>query len=114
MPISTSEHIDSPADAAACPVCKAIVRAGADKCWLCGADIAAARRTGRSAISDSPGGVEIASASGFSLASLLMLMTLVCVVLGVLTIAPGLGVLVLIALVPALAHSIREVQRRKK
>jgi hypothetical protein len=78
-----------------CARCGAELPAGAAVCWLCNAPVGATSDSNRlapvrltpareSALTQ-PGG-------GFSLASLMMFVTLVCVVLGVFTIAPGLGV----------------------
>jgi hypothetical protein len=77
-----------------CPHCGAALPSGADKCWLCFTRVVA---TGDLAVSDqvvarSKQDMPIVQTGGFSLASLMMFITLVCVVLGVFTIAPGLGV----------------------
>jgi hypothetical protein len=74
-----------------CPRCGAVLPAGAISCWLCltqvstKADELGRSSRGRAALTAEPAG-------GFSLASLMMLVTLVCVVLGVSTIAPGVGI----------------------
>jgi hypothetical protein len=77
-----------------CPHCGAAVPSGASKCWLCYTPIVAS--DGQTVLTRAGTGREqgapIAPTSGFSLASLMMLVTLVCVVLGVFTIAPGIGV----------------------
>jgi hypothetical protein len=62
-------------------------RPGAARCWLCGAAIDSKGATRATASVE--GGV---TASGFSLASLMMFVTLLCVVLGVSTFAPGVGI----------------------
>jgi hypothetical protein len=77
-----------------CPQCHAGLRADAARCWLCGANI---RHDGKTEITTPvlaaprPGAVAERS-DGFSLASLMMFVTLVSVALGVSTIAPGVGI----------------------
>jgi hypothetical protein len=69
-----------------CAQCGAARRPDAARCWLCGAAIDSKDAT-RAAAS-----VEGETAGRFSLASLMMFVTLLCVVLGVSTIAPGVGI----------------------
>jgi hypothetical protein len=74
-----------------CPWCGAVVPSKAATCWLCHeplsspAESAARVATTRAIPPVSP-------SSGYSLASLMMFVTLLCVVLGVTTIAPGIGI----------------------
>src|SRR3954452_3052340 len=77
-----------------CKRCAAPLRAGVTKCWLCHANVSPdGSITGGTPVKV---GMEFESGSrigqGFSLSSLLMFVTLVCVVFGVFSIAPGLGI----------------------
>lgn len=69
-----------------CARCGAAMRADTARCWLCGAAIAS------HPTSATPSAERKESAGRFSLASLMMFVTLLCVVLGLFTIAPGIGV----------------------
>jgi hypothetical protein len=76
-----------------CPQCQAVQLTEARQCWLCGETLPTSHEAAEADIARSA--VQSASVeptSGFSLASLMMFMTLACVVLGVSTLAPGLGV----------------------
>src|SRR4051812_12132561 len=77
-----------------CPDCRAGQRADAVRCWLCGANLRADGETkaANTGLAASRPGVIAEQLGGFSLASLMMFVTLISVVLGVFTIAPGLGV----------------------
>jgi hypothetical protein len=86
-----------------CIRCGAAVPAGLPLCWLCYAPVE--RNAGDSRVAQTVARTKVAdsthlgeTASGFSLASLMMFVTLVCVVFGVSTIAPGVGVPLGIAL----------------
>ena len=87
---------DSPsATEISCPNCGARLPAGLTVCWLCFAPLESKKNQG--VLDQFRSGTNIKNASagatgGFSLASLMMFVTLLCVVLGVFTIAPGLGV----------------------
>jgi hypothetical protein len=77
-----------------CKRCAAPLRAGVATCWLCHANISPdgsiADATPAKVGTEFEPGSRIGQ--GFSLSSLLMFVTLVCVVLGVYSIAPGLGI----------------------
>jgi hypothetical protein len=74
-----------------CLRCGAELRSGADYCWLCGVDTREASiQQQQPALPH--GEAAAAPASGFSLASLMMFMTLVSVTLGMIALAPGIGV----------------------
>jgi len=77
-----------------CSACHAVISAGARRCWLCGASLASdISPAGAQAIVSTPRRPTSATpAHGFSLASLMMFVTLASVVLGVSTIAPGIGI----------------------
>jgi hypothetical protein len=85
----------SSTDELRCAQCGAPVSSGARKCWLCHAPVVSANRQENLANARSKP-VRVAMASeptgGFSLAALMMFVTLVSVVLGVSTIAPGIGI----------------------
>jgi hypothetical protein len=77
-----------------CPHCHAGLRADAVRCWLCGANVRADGET-KAAITPlatSRPDVIAEQLGGFSLASLMMFVTLVCVVLGVTSLWPGIGI----------------------
>src|SRR5215212_83546 len=84
----TESEVNTPVSVAgACEVCGASLRAGVTRCWLCGAF------TERDAVPiDLPYAAPIKQAGGFSLAALMMFVTLVCVVLGVSSLWPGIGI----------------------
>jgi hypothetical protein len=77
-----------------CPQCGATLGSGATDCWLCHVPLDRQRdSTLESAApmrSDTP--ASVAQVGNFSLASLMMFVTLLCVALGVSTIAPGIGI----------------------
>jgi hypothetical protein len=72
---------------------------------LCHLRVDSARAEGASLAARSTRGSEATSIRGFSLASLMLLVTLVAIVLGLFSVAPGLGLLAIIVLVPALVRS---------
>src|SRR3954471_23019093 len=86
-----------------CPSCGATLPAGLNVCWLCFSPVDTSTVHGKLDQPRSIPNIAVAPvehAGGFSLASLMMCVTLVCVVLGVFTIAPGLGVpLAIVALI---------------
>jgi hypothetical protein len=86
---------DPSATELSCPSCGAKVPSGATICWLCNTPVDVTSNQGwlsRAEAARARQNAAVQQAGGFSLASLLMLVTLICVVLGVFTIAPGLGV----------------------
>src|SRR3954471_15674450 len=77
-----------------CPHCHAGLRADAVRCWPCGAAVRADGETKAATTELAASRHEVVAEplGGFSLASLMMLMTLVCVVLGVSSLWPGIGI----------------------
>jgi hypothetical protein len=78
-----------------CSSCGAKLPSGATTCWLCNTPVDLISNQGwpsRAETTRASQSAAIEQAGGFSLASLMMFVTLVCVVLGVFTIARGLGV----------------------
>jgi hypothetical protein len=73
-----------------CPACGAHVDPAWAKCWLCGERLGAGGSAVAEPILSKP--ARSAPVSSFSMASMMMLVTLVAVVLGVCSIAPGIGV----------------------
>jgi hypothetical protein len=80
-----------------CSRCGAVVPADAPLCWLCYAPVE--RKAGGSRGAQAAAKTKVAdstflgeTAGGFSLASLMMFVTLVCVAFGLSTIAPGVGI----------------------
>jgi hypothetical protein len=89
-------------------------RVGADECWLCYAPFDQESAGNTSAVSGTaPSKLQI-SERGFSLSSAMLVMTLICVVLGLFSVAPGLGLVGLLLFAPSLSRTVAEVQRRKK
>lgn len=104
-----------PAAARNCPYCNAELTSAEDSCWLCHRDLA----TG--ATIDPPSLPAVVPppelAGGYSLASLMLFVTLAAVVMGVITIAPGLGVpLAVVAFVVWVrtATTVEELRKRGK
>jgi hypothetical protein len=83
-----------------CPECGADNDERRAKCWLCGANVAAGV-----AASDSAAPGTAHAPPQFGLSSLFLILTLVCVCLGLISIAPGLIVLLLVIVVPALIRT---------
>ena len=79
--------------AGVCYRCKAPLHAGAHSCWLCGTSLDSRMRAEASGSESSSAALAAMEPVGsFSLASLMMFVTLACVVLGVLTLWPGVGI----------------------
>jgi hypothetical protein len=85
-----------------CPECGAANDEGRSKCWLCGAEVAAGKWSAPSAAHVPP---------QFGLSSLLLIMTLICVCLGLVSIAPGLIVPLVVLVVPALVRTMSASKR---
>ena len=125
-----------------CLSCGANVAPGLQSCWLCGAKIAASaplpileeapaeRQTSSPPLAsslpapsspfDDPSPSSPAPAShahpdaSFSLASLLLAMTIVAVMCGLIAVQPGLGIPICIVLAPVLVRTTMVVRRRKE
>lgn len=92
-----------------CPECSAIHTASVGRCWLCGADLPAAKENVAPA---SAASAEVPTARTFSLSTLFLVMTLAAVAAGAFAAAPGLGVLFLVVATPALIRTIRITTRQ--
>jgi hypothetical protein len=100
-----------------CAHCGAGVSSSARNCWLCHAPVAAANNQNNLANADSKLEQVAASsepAGGFSLAALMMFVTLMCVVLGVSTIAPGIGIPFGVILLVVWLRTAAVAQRRRQ
>jgi hypothetical protein len=99
-----------------CPACGAAIERSWTHCWLCGNDLIrtpegikvaagprTAQSTAHSALHSHP--------TSFSLQSSLLVVTLVALVLGSFSIAPGLGIFLAIISVPALIRTAIVVRR---
>jgi hypothetical protein len=83
-----------PADA--CPECGAGRIPGQVQCWLCHGDLSPTASVARAALpAESPAGCQ------YSLASLLLLMTLAAILLSITSMNPGLGIFLAVLMVPA-------------
>jgi hypothetical protein len=105
--------VDPPASARRCSACHAVLPRNAKQCWLCGASISDELAIGASQnafgrFSVPPDGAH----ASFSLATLMLYMTLAAIVCGVFSIAPGAGAALALVLIPVLAHS--TIQARKE
>jgi hypothetical protein len=115
-----------PAPAPRCADCGAAVAAEATSCWLCGKGLRASA-TGGMGILPVPAGalatrqchpanapqVEQRAVFQFSLASILLIITLCAVVLGAFSVAPGLGIgLAILATPAAVCTGIVAMRRR--
>jgi hypothetical protein len=106
---------DVPSDASSkaphCHACKAELLIGQDRCWLCGAAIG----SGSEATPSNRPAATSFSTSGrpvrFSLATLMMLMTLAAIVCGVYSIAPGIGMIMALVLLPVMTLAVISVRR---
>jgi hypothetical protein len=86
---------NSPANTAGsghCPQCGTISAVGVDHCWLCGHALSGDLPQEPKLAAAHDGIVAPERTGGFSLASLMMFMTLACVILGISTFAPGVGI----------------------
>jgi hypothetical protein len=98
-----------------CPRCGAEVRPGTDRCWLCYA------RLQKDGAESSPGepsptnpADDFSSPGRFSLASLLMAMTLLSVVFGISTFAPGVGIPLGVVLLAVWAKTAQRTRERQQ
>lgn len=100
----------------ACPQCGAAVRSDESTCWLCGAALVASKvLTPEPGVLAPPGRESTPHrAFSFSLSTMLLVMTLVAVCLGLLAVAPGIGILVGILLAPVLVRTTMVVKRRER
>jgi hypothetical protein len=109
--ISTSDGGNGDRPLACCPECGAGVRTDAVRCWLCHRELGA-----RDPYSP-PAEIALVPGSGaaqFSLATILLVTTLVAVCLGVFRISPGFGVIVVVLATPALVRTIVAGTREKQ
>jgi hypothetical protein len=104
-PYQTPDSV--PAHFAHCPDCHAEVTTDAQTCWMCGRVLNVV-----DAEVVSPA-TPVATAT-FSLAPMMIVVTLVAVGLGLFVTAPGLGILYAIAMVPALVRTAVGVRKRAK
>jgi hypothetical protein len=104
------------AESLQCGECGALV-GNRDTCWLCSASVVVSAElvepTGVSPFVPDWEKKRRASASQFSLESLMLLITLIAVCLGMIVAMPGLGVLVIIVAVPALVRTLIVGRHRK-
>lgn len=91
MTQSMSERSEPHAAPSVCPTCQATLSTGMVRCWLCGGDLRSAG-AGEMNVTVPVPAERRAPAGGFSLASLMMFVTLLCVIFGVSTINYGVGI----------------------
>ncbi|RIK82676.1 MAG: hypothetical protein DCC67_06915 [Planctomycetota bacterium] len=102
--------------AAVCAECGAEQRSDRQAaCWLCGAPTAATAAGARQAAAAVPPSPTFADGRGysFSLSTLLLVVTLAAILCGLMTIYPGVGVIVSILLAPVLVRTAKVVRRRE-
>lgn len=95
-----------------CHTCNAELLIGQDRCWLCGAAIGSGSE---GPPSNQPTATSLSMTSGrpvrFSLSTLMMFMTLAAIVCGVYSIAPGIGIIMALVLLPVMTHAVISVRR---
>ena len=101
-----------PGGDATCMKCGATLHPAASICWLCFAPATETKRRAGGAASRSL--EPIPETGRFSLASLLMFMTLACVILGVFTKWPGLGVPLAILSLVVWGRTVNIIRQRAK
>ncbi len=99
-------------DVVHCPECGALVGAGVQKCWLCGASLADLDDVVMAEIVLPHLPHREASRFSYSLGLLITVVTLICVSLGLVSIAPGLGIAFAIFVTPAYIRTAVGVARR--
>ena len=95
----------------ACPECGAPVAEGRARCWLCQRRHEEALATNPYA---APRPIAAETPLQFSLATLLLVVTLVAVTLGAFWVAPGLGVFLVVLGVPALIRTMVANNRQRR
>ncbi len=90
-----------------CPECSAANEPGNTLCWLCGRRFDAGGPIDAQLLSAAPP----AAHPQFALSTMMLIITLICVCLGVLTIAPGLIVPLVVVVVPALFRTVSATKR---
>jgi hypothetical protein len=97
---------DSSSKVSRCATCRATQLPGAERCWLCGEPVSGSAEGTATGVSPTavqqPASVPAAS---FSLSTLMLFVTLVSVVCGVISIAPGVGIALGLILLPVLAQT---------
>jgi hypothetical protein len=110
--MSTTAANMAPSDARRCPKCRAELRAGTIRCWLCEAEVQPVAADSAAAPPAAGQSKPAERVGTYSLASLMMFVTLVAVVCGTFTIAPGLGFLVAIVAALAFVRTVILVHRQ--
>ena len=75
-----------------CPFCHAVLLPGASRCWLCEAEVQRAAAHDAAAPLAASRAVPVERLGTYSLASLMMFVTLVAIILGISTISFGVGI----------------------
>jgi len=96
-----------------CPRCGAAIDAARATCWLCGAELGPAVAAPRAGAERTAAVAKLPPEFSYSLSTLLLITTLVAVAFGLLSVAPGLGIIVCILLVPVLVRTAMVVRRRE-
>ena len=98
----------------ACSECGAPLKSGELQCWLCRAKHADQLAQAQNPYA-SPAPIDAVNINyQFSLASLLLILTLVAVALGALFVMPGVGTLLIVMSVPALVRTFVAGRRRRE
>ena len=101
-----------PSNAVLCPECDALVGAGVDKCWLCGAVLVELDRAAAPRVDLPKLPRHETTRFSYSLGLLMTVVTLVCVSLGLVSIEPGLGIVFAFIVTPALIRTAIGAARR--
>ena len=95
----------------ACPTCRATVTQDTPFCWKCGSQLKTDGFESRGIeLPDKPSG---SAGFNFSIASLLLLTTLIAIFLALFAAAPGLGVFLAVLSIPPFVRTLMVVNRRK-
>lgn len=95
-----------------CPACGAGITPGQSACWLCFAPLHQAHFAALPAIPADP--KLTANPGQFSIATILLVTTLIAVCLGVFRYSPGLGIVLIIFAAPALVRTVYVGRREKR
>ena len=97
-------------NARSCARCGASLHDGAERCWLCGMSIGPA---GAGSSTPAVGSKHVEQFGTYSLASLMMFVTLFSVLCGAYAIAPGIGLALTILLLPVFVRTALVLRRRR-
>ena len=98
-----------PNEERSCPECGATLSATSDSCWLCHSTVPIVATV----VAERAVPWEHRAAYQFSLATMMLTITLVAVLLGVFLMSPGIGILLAVVVAPAFLRTCIVMARRK-